>query len=143
MFELWLTWRLLKEGRKNFFNPVSWLALSGMALGVAVLVIVMSVVSGFQTTLQSAVIDVTGHILIIRRGEALDNLDHFLPRLKKAAPEIVAATPFVHVEGMLAHRGKVASIVVQGLEPKTSELTVNLKTENHIHTFLNQQPQQL
>ncbi len=135
MFELWLTLRLLKEGKSQFLNPVSWLAVTGMALGVATLIIVMGVVSGFESTLENAVTDVTGDILLIRRGEPLDNLDILMPRLKKVAPQIVSATPFVHVEGMLAHKGKVGGIVIQGLDPGSSQKTLNLSGRIKEGTF--------
>lgn len=127
MLELWLTWKLVKSHGSDFFNPVTILALVGMALGVAALVTVMGVVSGFQHTLESAVTDVTGHILLIRRGEALDNLEQLLPRIKKIAPQIESTTPFVHVEGLVAGKGKIAGVVIQGLETENYKRTLNLE----------------
>lgn len=126
MFELWVTWRYMVRRRGQFFNLVSILAILGMALGVATLVVVMSVVSGFESTLKSAVIDVTGHILVIKRGEALDPLNEFEPRLRKLIPQIDSLTPFVHVEGIAAHKGKISSVVVEGFEPLSVEKTLRL-----------------
>ena len=71
MFELWIVWRYMRTRKGQFFNLVSILAMVGMALGVAALVVVMAVVSGFETTLKNAVIDVTGHILLIKAWRAL------------------------------------------------------------------------
>lgn len=127
MFEIWLTLRLLRERQSQLLNPVTFLALIGMALGVGTLLVTMSVISGFQSTIQNSVTDVTGHILLIKRGEPLDNLDILLPRLQKVAPDIVSATPFVHVEGMAAHKGKISGVVVQGLQAD-AEKTLNLRS---------------
>src|SRR4051812_22426289 len=109
MFELWIVWRYMRTRRGKFFNLVSILAIVGMALGVAALVVVMSVVSGFESTLRNAVIDVTGHVLLLKRGEALDPLEKLEPRLRKVVPQIQSVTPFVHVEGIVAHKGRLSS----------------------------------
>jgi lipoprotein-releasing system permease protein len=127
MFELWVVWRYMRTRKGQFFNLVSILAIVGMALGVGTLVVVMSVVSGFETTLKNAVIDVTGHILLLKRGEALDPLDKLEPRLKQIVPSIVSMAPFVHVEGIVAHGGKISSIVVEGFDPKSVEQTLRLR----------------
>lgn len=127
MLELWWAYRTFIGNRQRFMNPVSFLSLTGMILGVAALIVVMSVVSGFQTTLTSAVTDITGHLLIIKRGEPLDKLEVLLPKMKKIVPDIVAATPFVQVEGMVATKGKISGVVVQGLDLQTSDQALDLK----------------
>src|ERR1700721_2670086 len=124
MFEFWIVWRYMVTRKGQFFNLVSILAMVGMALGVATLVVVMSAVSGFETSLKNAVIDVTGHILVLKRGEALEPMETLGPKLKKIVPEIVAMTPFVHVEGIVAHHGKISSIVVEGFPPRDVEKTL-------------------
>src|ERR1700733_12261743 len=118
MFEFWIVWRYMVTRKGQFFNLVSILAMVGMSLGVAALVIVMSVVSGFETTLKNAVVDVTGHILVLKRGEALESLETLGPRLRKVVPEITSMTPFDHLEGIVAHKGRISSVVVEGFAPK-------------------------
>src|ERR1700683_999197 len=124
MFEFWIVWRYMRTRKGQFFNLVSVLAIIGMSLGVAALVVVMSVVSGFESTLKNAVIDVTGHILVLKRGEALESMKTLEPKLKKIVPQAVAMTPFVHVEGIVAHKGKISSVVVEGFPPKDVEKTL-------------------
>jgi lipoprotein-releasing system permease protein len=135
MFEFWIVWRYMATRKGQFFNLVSILAIVGMALGVTALVIVMSVISGFESTLKSAVVDVTGHILILKRGEALEPMDTFGPRLKKIVPEISSMMPFVHVEGIVAHRGKISSVVVEGFPPSNADQTLKLKNRIVSGTF--------
>jgi len=110
----------------QFFNLASVLAILGMTLGVAALVVVMAVISGFESTLKNAVIDVTGHILLLKRGEPLDPLETLEPRLRKLVPQIQSIAPFVHVEGIIAHRGRIASVVVEGFNPTGIEKTLRL-----------------
>ncbi len=135
MFEFWIVWRYMVTRKGQFFNLVSILAMIGMSLGVAALVVVMSVVSGFESTLKNAVIDVTGHILVLKRGEALESMETLGPKLKKIVPQAVAMTPFVHVEGIVAHKGKISSVVVEGFPPKEVEKTLRLKPRLLFGTF--------
>ena len=111
----------------HFFNLVSTLAILGMALGVAALVVVMSVVSGFEATLRNAVVDVTGHVLLLKRNEPLEPMAILGPRLRKIVPQIVSMVPFVHVEGLAAHKGRISGIVVEGFDPATVNSTLNLR----------------
>ncbi len=127
MFELWVVWRYLTIKRGQFFNLVTILSIVGMALGVGTLVVVMAVISGFESTLQKSVVDVSGHILILKRGEALDPMDVFEPRLRKLVPNIDTLAPFVHVEGLLANNGKMSGVVVEGFEPDQVDKTLNFK----------------
>src|SRR5271154_3435408 len=114
MFELWVVWRYMRTRKGHFFNLVSVLAMMGMVLGVAALVVVMAVVSGFESTIKNAVVDVTGHVLLLKRGEPLDPMEKLGPKLKKLVPQIESMAPFVHVEGIVANKGKISSIVVEG-----------------------------
>src|ERR1700722_14385249 len=104
MFELWIVWRYMGTRKGQFFNLVSILAITGMVLGVAALVVVMAVVSGFETTLKNAVVDVTGHVLLLKRGEPLDPIAILEPKLRKIVPQIQSMAPFVHVEGIVANK---------------------------------------
>jgi len=127
MFEAWIVWRHLRSKNRKFFNLVSSLAILGMTLGVASLITTMAVLSGFETTLHRAVVDITGHMLIIRRGEPLNNLDQLVPRLKALVPELESVAPFVQVEGMLANHSKITGVVINGFEPEAFDKTLNLK----------------
>jgi lipoprotein-releasing system permease protein len=127
MFELWVVWRYMRTRKGQFFNLVSILSILGMALGIGTLVVVMSVVSGFESAIKDAVIDITGHVLFLKRGEPLDPLNELEPKLRKLVPSIESMTPFVHVEGMVAHKGKLGGVVVEGFEPVDVEQTLQLR----------------
>ncbi|MDZ4677865.1 MAG: FtsX-like permease family protein [Oligoflexia bacterium] len=117
----------MKTRRGQFFNLVSILSIIGMALGIGTLVVVLSVISGFESAIKNAVVDVTGHILLLKRGAPLDPLSELEPRLQKLVPQITSTTPFVHVEGMVAHKGKLGGVVVEGFEPNDVEKTLTLR----------------
>ncbi len=102
--------------RKTLRDPTAILAILGMILGVGSLIVSMSVFSGFETALKSAIVDVVGHITITRWGSYL-NLDDTQQReLKKKFPEIVAMSPYISLEAIAANKGKISGIRVEGLD---------------------------
>lgn len=126
MFHFWLVFRFLTSGRR-LLNLPSVMSLSGMALGVASLTVAMGVVSGFESTLKAAVIDVFGHVLVVRKGDqATQNIETVLNKIKQVAPEAQAFTPFVTIEGVMAHQGKLSGVVVQGVDPKSVDKVLNI-----------------
>lgn len=127
MFHLWLVYRFLSGGRRVLSAP-TLMSLLGMALGVASLTVAMGVVSGFELTLRNAIIDVFGDIAVMKRSDRAPNLQNLISQTKRASPEVVAATPFVQLEGILAGQGKVSGVVIQGFDPKTVEKVLNLRS---------------
>ncbi|MGE3974977.1 MAG: ABC transporter permease [Bdellovibrionales bacterium] len=125
-FQFWLIRRHLRHGGK-FVNLTTFFAFIGMVLGVACLVISMAVISGFETTLKSAVIGVSGHVMLMKAGGSLDPLEELLPQVRKIVPTMEAYTPFVQSEAMIAHQGRTGGVVVQGVDPTTVKNVLQLE----------------
>lgn len=125
-FKVWLVWRYIASGGK-FLSWTSTLALFGMIIGVACLVISMAVVSGVQTMLKQSIVDVSGHILLMRPGAGIDDYPEVQQQIRKILPDVVALTPFVSTEAVLAHDGIIGGILIQGVEPETVEQVLNVR----------------
>jgi lipoprotein-releasing system permease protein len=125
-FRLWLVHRFVSTGRR-LLNPAAIISLAGMAIGVASLTVAMGVVSGFEKTLKTAIIDVFGDIMLVKKGDKPQKLDAIIERVRKLAPEVKSVTPFVQLEGVVAGRGKIGGVIVQGLEPQTFEKVLNIR----------------
>jgi lipoprotein-releasing system permease protein len=134
VFHLWLVYRFMTSGRR-LLNLTSIMSLVGMALGVAALTVAMGVVSGFETSLKAAVTDVFGHILIVRRSDKPQTVEGILSKVKKVAPEVLTYTPFITLEGIIAAPGKLAGVVVQGVDPKTVEQVLHIRSRLIKGTF--------
>jgi lipoprotein-releasing system permease protein len=117
-FQFWLIRRHIKFGGK-FLNLTTFFAFIGMVLGVACLVISMSVISGFESTLKGAVTGVSGDIMLMKSGGMIESLDELMPQVRRIVPSLVAYTPFVQSEAMIAVGGKTGGVVVQGVDPVT------------------------
>lgn len=111
----WFALRTLRSSQKKA-GMASWFAFIGLVLGVASMTVAMAVISGFETTLKEAIIDVRGHIVVFKQGKSLENPQKFQAKLKKIVPEIQASIPFLMIEAVAAHKGKLQGVVIQGVE---------------------------
>lgn len=110
---------------KRFFNLSTSLAVLGMAIGVASLVVSMAVFSGYVSTLEKTVQDAVGHILVLKRGapDQTEMLKDITPLVKG----LQAETPFVYAEAILAHKGLISGILIEGVDLDTVHKVLNLK----------------
>ena len=126
VFHLDLVTRFVASGRR-LLNLPSMMALIGMALGVASLTVAMAVVSGYESTLKTSIIDVFGHIMLIKRGDRVETVESLAGIIKSAAPDAQFYTPFINLEGMIVGSGKLAGILVQGVDPKSVEKVLSVR----------------
>lgn len=102
------------------------LSIVGLAIGVASLTVAMAVVSGFESTLRSALIDVFGDVLVVKRGEEATTLERVRTKLKEALPDMVGITPFITLEAIVVGQGKLNGVVIQGVDPKTVDSVLRI-----------------
>jgi lipoprotein-releasing system permease protein len=105
-------------------NISAILSLIGMIVGVGSLVVAMAVVSGYETTLKRSVIDVTSH-LVVSRPTGQESREEF-KGLLNAVGEFEAYTPYVFLEAVLAHEGKISGVGVEGVEEATVHQVLRL-----------------
>lgn len=96
-----------------------------MTIAVASLVVSMAVFSGYATTLEKTVQDAVGHLIIYKRGSA-DEAD-MLKELEPVLKGRVAETPFVYAEAIIAHKGKISGVLIEGVDLPTVNHVVNLE----------------
>ena len=96
-----------------------------MTIGVSSLVVSMAVFSGYVSTLEKTVQDAVGHLLVLKRGAA-DQQEMFT-ELKPLLQGLVAETPFVYTEAILAQKGRIGGVMIEGIEESTVHKVLNLK----------------
>lgn len=107
-------------GGNRFISFISLISMLGLALGVAALIVVLSVMNGFQKELRTRILGVASHAQI---SGADGELDNWPAAVKDVAthPRVVAAAPFVQQQGMLSFDGQVKGAVVRGILPAEEE----------------------
>ena len=134
-YELLLGWRYTRAGRSTrrngFISFISGVSMLGIALGVAALIIVLSVMNGFQKEVRDRMLGVVSHIeLYSPDGQPLADVARTL-REARAHPAVVGAAPFVVGQALLARGDDMKGVLVRGidpaLEPSVTELAGALR----------------
>ena len=135
-YELILGWRYTRAGRatrrNGFISFISGVSMLGIALGVAALIIVLSVMNGFQKEVRDRMLGVVSHIEIFApNGAALPDLARTLHEVR-SNPQVIGAAPFISTQALLARgedmKGTVVRGIDPGLEPGVTDLAVALKS---------------
>jgi lipoprotein-releasing system permease protein len=134
-YELILGWRYTRAGRttrrNGFISFISGVSMLGIALGVAALIIVLSVMNGFQKEVRDRMLGVVSHIEIFApNGAALPDVIRTMSEVR-ANPHVVGAAPFIATQALLARGEDMKGTLVRGidpsLEPSVTDLAMNLK----------------
>jgi lipoprotein-releasing system permease protein len=126
LFHLWIVYRFVASGRR-WLNSTSIMSLVGMALGVACLTAAMGVVSGFENTLRRSIIDISGDLIVVHRGEKTQNVEALISQIKKTVPESRTYTPFVELEGLITGQGRLGGVRIEGFDPTSVDKVLNLQ----------------
>ncbi len=92
------------------------MATAGLSLGVAALVIVLSVMNGFEKELQTRVLGVVPQ-LIIRSNENLDNYEELISKIS-SAENVISASPYIETQGLMSTKNRSRGIFVTGIKPE-------------------------
>ncbi|MDO9611458.1 MAG: lipoprotein-releasing ABC transporter permease subunit, partial [Serpentinimonas sp.] len=114
-------WRYTRAGRatrrNGFISFISAVSMLGIALGVAALIIVLSVMNGFQTEVRDRMLGVLAHVEVFAPGEqAIPHLEQTL-REVRAHPEVIGAAPFIAAQGLLAWGEDMRGAQIRGIDP--------------------------
>lgn len=131
-YEGFLGMRYLRASpRRGVVSLIAGIAMCGLALGVAVLIVVLSVMNGFEEELRTRILSLTAHATISGLEGRLSNWDGQIAKLD-AFPGITAAAPYIEEQGMVSHDGKAAGIMLRGIKPdaerRVADLTPHLQS---------------
>ena len=135
-YELSLGWRYTRAGRatrrNGFISFISGVSMLGIALGVAALIIVLSVMNGFQKEVRDRMLGVLSHIEVFAPGGAA--LPDVALTLKeaKANPQVVGAAPFIAAQGLLARGEDMKGALVRGVDPALEGEVTDLFADNPV-----------
>ena len=134
-YELALGWRYTRAGRatrrNGFISFISGVSMLGIALGVAALIIVLSVMNGFQKEVRDRMLSVVSHIEIFApHGAALVDMPLTL-REARQNPNVIGAAPFVAAQALLGRGDDVKGALVRGIDPALEGEVTDL-TSDHV-----------
>ncbi|MBV6287420.1 lipoprotein-releasing ABC transporter permease subunit [Pseudomonas aegrilactucae] len=101
--------------RNHFISFISMTSMIGLSLGVLAMIVVLSVMNGFQREMSARILGMVPHAAVLG-ATPLDNWQAVADAASKN-PEVVAAAPLTEMEGMLSYKGSMQPIQISGIDP--------------------------
>ena len=126
-YELQIGWRYTRAGRtgrrNGFISFISGVSMLGIGLGVAALIIVLSVMNGFRKEVQDRMLSVISHVEVLASdGAALPDWQATAAKARQN-PQVIGAAPFVASQALIARGDELRGAIVRGISP-VDEATV-------------------
>ena len=110
-----LRYTAAKRGN-HFISFISMVSMLGLTLGVAALIVVLSVMNGFDRELRQRILGMVPHATLSDYQQPMSDWQTVRTRLSGNS-QVVASAPFVQAQGMLTHAGQVQGVLVNGIDP--------------------------
>jgi lipoprotein-releasing system permease protein len=126
-YEGFLGLRYLRASpKRGSMSLIAGIAITGLALGVAVLIVVLSVMNGFEEVLRTRILSLTAHATISGLQGRIANWRPDLEKLEHF-PGIAGAAPYIEEQGMLIHADKSSGVLLRGVVPDAEHRVVDLQ----------------
>ena len=129
-----IAFRYLGAKRRGFGSIISWVSLIGIMLGVATLIVVMSVMGGFHDTLLSRIIGMNGHVVIYHQDGAISDFDFLIDKInqnKVVSTYATAIVPIAEGQVMATAGGNNTGAMIRGI--RMSDLAKKTTTGTRIY----------
>lgn len=129
-----IAFRYLAAKRRGFGSVVSWVSLIGIMLGVATLIVVMSVMGGFHDTLLSRIVGMNGHVVVYHQDGAIADYEFLMDRMRESktiTKAVASIVPIAEGQVMVTADGKNSGAMVRGI--RMSDLITKTTTGTRIY----------
>lgn len=125
-YQLFIGLRYLKAKRKQgFISVITFISVTGIMVGVTALIVVLSVMNGFEETLKEKILGLNAHVVVVGFGSGLGDYDT-LAETVRTVDGVIGASPFTYSQAMLSGSNGSTGAVVRGLDPATMATVTTL-----------------
>jgi lipoprotein-releasing system permease protein len=113
-----VAYRYLWAKKRGFGSVVSWVSLIGIMLGVATLIVVMSVMGGFHDVLLGRIIGMNGHIVVYHQDGAISDYNYLIDKIRQnkvVMAETVSIVPIAEGQVMVTAKGRNSGAMIRGI----------------------------
>jgi len=125
-FELFIGLRYLKAKRKQtFVSVISFISISGVAIGVMALIIVLGVMTGFSDDLRNKILGAKSHLVISQYGAGITNYREIMEKIEQTK-DVISTTPSIYSQVMLSSPSNALGVVLKGIDVESAPKVTNL-----------------
>lgn len=125
-YEFFIGMRYTRAKRRNhFISFIALISVLGIALGMTVLITVLSVMNGFQREIRTRILGVASHVQLSGAGRMLGDWKRVATEAGRHE-QVLATAPFVSAQGLLTHDSAVRGVVVRGILPEHEERVADI-----------------
>ncbi|MFQ5901102.1 MAG: lipoprotein-releasing ABC transporter permease subunit [Thermodesulfobacteriota bacterium] len=117
-YELFISLRHLRSKKSAFISVITVIAIVGIMVGVMALIIVLSVMKGFEKDVRDKILGANAHMVVSRLGGEIANYTKVVEETEKVEG-VVAATPYIYNQVMLISQGTTTGVVLKGIDIKS------------------------
>jgi lipoprotein-releasing system permease protein len=114
--ECFIGLRYLRSSRRGFVSFITFASVTGVGLGVAALIVILSVMNGLEAELRSRLLSMTAHASLSSQA-GLADADNLWPQIE-ALPGVIGVAPYVALQGMLAAGANLSPALVKGVSAR-------------------------
>ncbi|RUA03135.1 MAG: lipoprotein-releasing ABC transporter permease subunit [Deltaproteobacteria bacterium] len=127
-FEYFIGARYLRARQKqSFISLITILSIAGVTVGVMALIVVIAVMTGFESDLKTRILGIESHLVVRRHGEPISNFRE-IRRQVAEIPGVAAATPALNDQVMLRSAGGISGAMFRGVDVETAGGVINVLT---------------
>jgi len=116
--ELFIGLRYTKAKRRNhFISFISLISMLGVALGVMALIVVLSVMNGFEKELRERILGMVSHVTVSSLGDSLKDWRSLSDNVRSNGA-VIGSAPYVEAEAMLSNLSSVSGAIIRGIDPE-------------------------
>ncbi len=120
--------RYVRARQHTFFvSFITWVALAGVALGVAALIVVLSVMNGLKGELRDRLLTLTAHARVVDERAAQDVDDGLLGTRLAALPGVIGVAPYMDLQALAMHGNEMVPVTLRGIDPRREPAVTHLQ----------------
>lgn len=137
-FERFVARRFMKVRHQRKLVPlVTILAVLGVAVGVMVLIVVIAVMSGFQSELKKRILGIESHVMVLRYDEWIDNYPQTIDKINKV-DGVTSSSPYIYTQAMLRSPTQFSAALIKGIDPTRSKIQVGTRGGRSLQQILSE-----
>lgn len=141
-YELFVGLRYTRAKRRNhFISFISLISMLGITLGIWALIVVLSVMNGFQHEIRTRILSVVSHVQITGADNTLPNWPAVAEQASKH-PEVVATAPYVQAQALLSYGDSVRGAIIRGIQPEQERSVADIESHMKSGTLTDLKPGQ-